>query len=171
MSSAVIPIMLLGIIVIGVLNKVKVFELFAEGVKEGLYTIFNLFPVFLGLFLAVSIFRASSLISVFSSIFEPILSFFKVPTELVGLVMLKPVSGSASLALFSEMVQEYGAMSYISFNAAIIMGTIETLMYAIAVYSGCVNKKMSYKVIILAIFGNIFSIILGTFFAKIFFNI
>ena len=95
------------------------------------------------------------------------MSFFKVPTELVGLVMLKPVSGSASLALFSEMVQEYGAMSYISFNAAIIMGTIETLMYAIAVYSGCVNKKMSYKVIILAIFGNIFSIIFCCFLRRL----
>lgn len=169
MDRAVIPVMLLCIILIGVLNKVKAFELFAEGVKEGLYTIFNLFPVFLGLFLAVSIFRASSLIFVFSSVFKPILGVFKVPAELVGLIMLKPVSGSASLAVFSEMVQEYGAMSYISFNAAIIMGTIETLMYAIAVYSGCVNKKMSYKVIILAILGNILSIVLGTFFAKMFF--
>lgn len=169
MTSMIIPIMLLCIIVIGALSRVNIFELFAEGVKEGLYTIFNLFPIFLGLFLAVSIFRASGLIFIFSGIMRPILELFKVPIELISLIMLKPVSGSASLAVFSEIVKESNSMSFISFNAAIIMGSTETLMYAIAVYSGSINKKMSYKVIILAILGNILSIILGSFFARIFF--
>lgn len=169
MSSVVIPLFIFAIVIAGVLNKVKVFEVFSQGVREGLYTVLNLFPVLLGLFLAVTLLRASGIISLISGLAEPILFVFNIPKELVGIIALKPISGSASLAVVTEIINEYDANSLISFIASVIMGSTETLVYAIAVYSGNINKKVSYKVIILAILGNILAVYLASLFGRLFF--
>lgn len=169
MSNAVIPFLILVIVLSGLFSRLKVFELFTKGVKEGLVTVFNLFPVLLGLFLAVTLLRASGLIGCISYLVEPFLSFLNIPKELVGIIALKPISGSASLAIATDIINEYDAKSLISFIAAIIMGSTETMVYAISVYSGNIKKKMSYKVLILAFLGNIIAVYLSAFFGRLFF--
>lgn len=169
MSGIVIPFLILIVVLSGLLSKLNVFELFVKGVREGLITVFNLFPVLLGLFLAVTLLRASGMINIISFLAEPFLTIIKIPKELVGIIALKPISGSASLAVVTEIIQEYNANSIISFIAAIIMGSTETMVYAISVYSGNINKKMSYKVFVLAILGNIIAIYLSSLFGRMFF--
>lgn len=168
-SVFIIPCLIFLIIFVGIISRVKVFELFADGAKEGLVTVFNLFPVLLGLFLAVSLLRVSGIISFLAGVFEGFFVLIGVPKELVGLILLKPFSGSASIAIASDIIKEYGVNSFISFIAAIIMGATETIFYAIAVYSGNIKKKISKKVIWLALLGNIIAIILSSFVGRIFF--
>lgn len=169
MNDFIVPFIIFIIIFLGFCEKKNTFDLFVEGAKEGLSTIFNLFPVLLGLFLAVNLLRASGIINLLAVLIEPVFSFFRVPSELIGLVLLKPFSGSASLAISTETMQEYGVNSFISFVAAIVMGATETIIYAISVYTGNVKKRLSYRVLILAFLGNFIAIILAAFLGGIFY--
>lgn len=169
MNDFIIPFIIFIIIFMSFYGKLNIFDLFVEGVKEGLNTVLNLFPILLGLFLAINLLRVSGIINLLSFIFNPIFSFFKIPGELIGLILLKPFSGSASLAIATETMQEYDVNSLISFVAAIIMGATETIIYAISVYTGNIKKKLSYKVLILAFLGNFIAIVLASFLGRIFY--
>lgn len=169
MNDFIIPCIIFIIIFMSFYGKLNTFDLFVDGVKEGLNTVLNLFPILLGLFLAINLLRASGIINLLSFIFNPIFSFFKIPGELIGLILLKPFSGSASLAIATETMQEYDVNSLISFVAAIIMGATETIIYAISVYTGNIKKKLSYKVLILAFLGNFIAIVLASFLGRIFY--
>ncbi|MBP3463145.1 MAG: nucleoside recognition domain-containing protein [Clostridia bacterium] len=169
MNDSIIPFIIFIIIFMAFWGKLNTFDLFVDGVKEGLNTVLHLFPILLGLFLAINLLRASGIINLLSVIFNPIFSFFEIPGELIGLILLKPFSGSASLAISTNIMEEYGVNSLITFVAAIIMGATETIIYSISIYTGNVKKKLSYKVLILAFLGNFIAIVLASFLGRFFY--
>lgn len=166
--------MILGIIVlvliIGLCEKVKVFDVFSEGVIEGLSIVYKLFPVLLGLFLAVNLLRVSGLLDFLAKSICNFFEFLKIPKELAGLVILKPVSGSASMAIGTELMKEYGTDSLIGIMVATIMGSTETTLYALAVYTGEIKKKIPVKLFVLALAGNFIGIYLSAFICRLYFN-
>ena len=144
-----IPIIFIIIILIAQVKGVEIFTEFISGVKSGVITVFNIFPSLLGLIVAIGVFRASGALDLIITFFEPIASFLKIPKELVPLAILRPISGSASLAMVSDILKTQGVDSFIGKVAAVMMGTSETILYTLSIYLGSIGvKKIRYTLIV-----------------------
>lgn len=156
-----VPGVVMLIILTGLTEKVKTYDLFVEGVKEGFRTVVNLFPTLIGLMLAVDLLRSSGCLEVMTVFWESIFAVINIPKEISVLALLRPISGSACIAYTTGLFEQYGINSSTGIISTIIMGSTETTLYALSVYTNRTMKKMSSKLAILAIAGNILSIILS----------
>ncbi len=168
-DKLVIPILIFTIIIASILEKRKTFDLFTEGVSEGFQTIINLFPVLLGLFLSVNMLRASGVINLFTDFLGGLFEILFIPKELISIILLKPISASSSLAIATDLFNEYGIDSMIGLIVSTILGATETTLYTVAVYTGAIKKKISKKLIILSILGNFLGIFLSVLVCRIIF--
>lgn len=160
-SKYAIAVVFLVILSFGLYNGVKVYDVFVEGAKEGAYTILKIMPSLIGLYVAIGVFRASGALELLIYAVSPITSFFKIPKEVLPLVLLRPISGSASLAMVSGIMENYGPDSFIGRIASIMMGSTETIFYTLAVYFGAVGiKKIRYTLVVSLIAGAV-SVILS----------
>ncbi|MFI0347659.1 MAG: nucleoside recognition domain-containing protein [Chthoniobacterales bacterium] len=125
------------------LRGVAVYEEFVEGAKEGFHVALRIFPYLVAILLAVGIFRAAGGIDFLSHLLAPILDVIGLPSQLLPLVFVRPLSGSAAVGLFSEIVKSQGPNSFISQLAGTILGGTETTFYVLAVYFGSVAIKHS----------------------------
>lgn len=169
-DSFIIPFFICFILLIGTKEKIKVFDSFSEGVKEGLHTILNLFPTLLALFLSVNLLRASGLIDFVAYVAMYVFKFFGIPREIISLVILKPISGSASVVIGTDLIKIYGVNSLIALIVGTIMGSTETTLYALAVYTGEIKKKISLKLLLFAILGNFLAVCISVIVCKLYFN-
>lgn len=153
LSTLAMPAIILLIVIYGVKEKNKVYDNFLEGAKEGLQIVYNIFPTLIGIFLAIGALRASGIIDLIVKILSPVLTILKIPAEIMPLAMLRPISGSASMAVATDIISQYGVDSTIGLIASTIMGSTETTFYTIALYTSAVGiKKTRYvlKVALLA---------------------
>ncbi len=141
MSNAIMPLIMLLIIVYGLIEKNKVFDIFLDGAKEGLEIVLKIFPTLIGLFVAIAVLRSSGILDLIISIISPVINLLKIPSEIMPLAMLRPISGSASIAVATDIMNNFGVDSDIGLIASTIMGSTETTLYTIAVYTGCVGIK------------------------------
>ncbi len=145
LSSIAIPMVILLIVVYGVKEKNKVFDSFLEGAKEGIEVVVNIFPTLVGLFVAIGLLRTSGVIDFIIKCISPLTNFLKVPSEIMPLIAIRPISGSASMAIASEIMKNYGVDNIIGTIASCIMGSTETTLYAIAIYTSAIGiKKTRY---------------------------
>lgn len=154
-SSIAIPIIITIIIFYGVLEKKKVYDIFVDGAKEGMEIVIKLFPILLGIFLSIGLLRNSGIIDFIINIISPITKICNIPNEILPLAMIRPISGSASTAVATDIMNKYGVDSKIGLIASTIMGATETTFYTIAIYTGCVNIKKTKFVIICALIGDV----------------
>jgi spore maturation protein B len=140
-SLYVIPVLFILILVVGLINNVKVYDAFVEGAKDGVTTVLKILPPLVGLMTAVAVFRASGALDFIIFLVEPIANLLGIPVETMPLALLRPVSGSASLALVADIIKKYGADSYIGRVASTMMGSTETIFYTLTVYYGSVGIK------------------------------
>lgn len=154
-SSAAMPVVILLIIVYGVIEKNKVYDTFLEGATEGAKLVFNLFPTLLGIFVAVGALRSSGIIDLVINILSPIINLLKIPAEIMPLAMLRPISGSASMAVATDIMAKYGVDTKIGLIASTIMGSTETTLYTIAVYTSCVGIKKIRFVLVASLIADI----------------
>ena len=140
-SSAAIPFTILIIIVYGLLEKNKVYDTFVEGAKEGIEIVFNIFPTLIGIFVAVGALRSSGILDLIIKFISPITNFFNIPSEIMPLALVRPISGSASMAVATDIMTTFGVDSKIGLIASTIMGSTETTLYTIAIYTSCVGVK------------------------------
>ena len=136
-SSAAIPTVILIIIMYGVIQKFKVYDTFIDGAKEGIEIVFRLFPTLIGIFLAVGALRNSGIIDLIINIISPVTSLLKIPSQVLPLAMLRPISGSASMAVAVDIMQKYGVDTTIGLITSTIMGSI----YDSSIYKLCWNKE------------------------------
>lgn len=141
LADYAIPITFLVVLCIGLYRDVKVFDIFIEGAKEGIATMLRIIPSLVGLFTAVGVFRASGAMELIVYIAKPITSLFNIPPEVLPLILLRPISGSASLALVSDIINVYGPDSFIGRLVSTIMGSTETIFYTLTIYCGSVGIK------------------------------
>lgn len=145
----VIPIIFVIILVIAQINHVDIFNEFILGAKNGLKTVYDIFPSLLGLIVAIGIFRESGALELVVVFLEPIANILKIPKEILPLAILRPISGSASLAMVSDIIKTYGVDSFIGKLAAVMMGSTETILYTLSIYLGSVGiKKIRYTLIV-----------------------
>lgn len=140
-SNIAVPFTVFIIVVYGLIEKNKIFDSFLEGAKEGIKIIYNIFPTLLGLFLAINVLRESGVIDSFINFFNPLFTLLKIPTEILPLALLRPISGSASMAIATDIMQKSGVDSYIGLIASTIMGSTETTLYTIALYTSAIGVK------------------------------
>ena len=162
-SSAAMPVIILLIIVYGLIEKIKVFDTFIKGAKDGVKVVIRIFPTLIGLFVAIGALRSSGILDVFISFIKPALNVLKIPSEIMPLAMLRPISGSASIAIATDIMSKYGADSNIGLIASTIMGSTETTLYTIAIYTGAVGIKNIRFVLWAALCADLIGIIASVF--------
>lgn len=161
LSNAIIPIMITLIVLYAIIEKVKVFDTFIEGAKEGANIVISLFPTLIGLFVAIGALRSSGIINFFINILSPITNCIGVPNEIMPLALLRPISGSASIAVGTDIMQQYGVDSQIGLIVSTIMGSTETTLYTIAIYTSVVKIKKTRGILIAALIGDIVGMLIS----------
>lgn len=134
-----IPLLLLGIPLYGHIKKVKVYEVFVEGAREGFFTAIRIIPYLVAMLAAIGIFRASGAMDVVVKVLSPITNLMGMPAEILPMGLMRSLSGGGAQGLMVELFNTYGPDSFIGRMASIAMGSTETTMYVLAVYFGVVK--------------------------------
>lgn len=142
-SNIAVPISIFIIISYGVISKLNIFDIFINGAKEGLKIVINIFPTLIGLFLAIELLSSSGILDFVTKLIFPMLSFFNIPTEIMPVAILRPISGSGSIAIATELMRKEGVDTKMGLIISTIMGATETVLYTIAVYTSSVGIKKS----------------------------
>ena len=136
---------------------VKVYDIFVDGAREGISTIIKIIPPLVGLMVAIGVFRASGALDLLIYAAEPFAKLLGIPSEVMPLALMRPISGSASLAMVAEIVKIYGPDSFIGRVVSTMMGSTETIFYTLAVYFGSVGIKNIRFTLIAALIADIVS--------------
>ena len=150
-----IPVLLVFFPLVGMIRKVKVYDVFIEGAKDGFQVAVRIIPFLVGILVAIGMFRASGAMDLLTNALRPAMSAIHFPPEIFQLFVLRPLSGSGSLALATDIIKRYGPDSLIARIAATMYGSSETLFYVLAVYFGAVGVKRTRHAIPSAIVGDV----------------
>ncbi len=143
-----IPCFLLGIPLYGAAKKIKVYESFVEGAKEGFQIGVRIIPYLVAILVAVGMLREAGAIDLMSSWLDPVLRRVGIPAEILPLAIMRPLSGSGSMGIVTELIKTHGPDSFIARLAASAYASTETTFYVLAVYFGAVGiKKVRYAVV------------------------
>lgn len=154
-SNLAMPMIILLIVAYGLKEKNKVFDTFLVGAKEGIETTFKIFPTLIGLFVAIGALRSSGILECITHIASPILNLINFPGELMPLALLRPVSGSGSMAIATDIMKNCGVDTMLGIMASTIMGSTETTLYTIAIYTSCIKVKKTRGILIAALTADI----------------
>ena len=169
-SLSLIPFLIVLILFYGLIKRVPCYEVFVSGAKEGLYLAFKILPYLVAIVVSVSMFRASGAIDLLTKMLSPVLEFLKIPVDTFALMITRSISGSASLGIFSDIVNSSGANSFAAKLSAVIVGSSETTFYVLSVYFGSVGiKKMRYA-LLLGLLADAFGVVMAIFVSKYFFS-
>ena len=141
LSAFAIPAIIGIVILYALIRKCEVYSAFTLGATDGLKTAVSIAPQLVGLIVAIRMFSASGAMDVIVDFISPVTRFLHVPTEVMPFALLRPVSGSGSLAMATEIFTKYGADSFAGRVASVMMGSTETTFYVSAVYFGAVGVK------------------------------
>lgn len=158
-SNIAMPLMIIIIVLYGVIERKKVFDIFIEGAKEGIGVVFNIFPTLVGLFVAIGALRSSGIIDLIINFLTPVLNLVNFPTEILPLALIRPISGSSSIAVATDIMNKFGVDSNIGLMASVIMGSTETTVYTIAVYTSSVGIKKTRFVLWAALIADFVGIV------------
>ncbi|MCD5323044.1 MULTISPECIES: spore maturation protein [Pontibacillus] len=140
-STWMIPLLILLVLIVGTIKQVPTYETFVEGGKEGIKMAISLLPFLLGMMVAIAIFRASGAMESIVALFSPLLQLVGVPSEIVPLAMVRPISGTAALGMTTEIIGTHGPDSFLGRLASTMQGSTDTTLYIITVYFGAVGIK------------------------------
>lgn len=145
-SLYAIPVILLGIPTYGMLKKVKVYEAFTEGAKDGFTNAIRIIPFLIAMLVAIGVLRASGALNYFSQFVAPVTRLIGMPAEVLPMALMRPLSGGGANGIMVELFKEHGPDSLIGRMASVIAGSTDTTFYVIAVYFGAVGvKKIRYS--------------------------
>ena len=165
----VIPCLLILLTLYCFFKKINVYDAFVDGANGAIPLVVSIFPYLIAIFLMCEVFEISGLSSAIIKLLSPIMKGLGIPVELTKLILLKPFSGSGSLALLTEIYKTYGTNSYLSILASAIYGSSETVFYVSAVYlSKCKNKKVT-KAILISLFATFLATIICSNVLKLFY--
>ena len=167
LSGVAMPLVIFIILMYGMVERKKVFNIFLEGASQGLEITLKIFPTLIGLFVAISLLRNSGLIDFLVDIISPILNVLSFPKEVMPLALLRPISGNASIAIATDIMKNFGVDSKIGLITATIMGSTETTIYTIAVYTSSVKVTKTRFILIAALMADLAGIVASVVFCRI----
>ena len=150
-----IPILLVGIPLVGLIRGVKVYDVFIEGAKEGFDVAVKIIPFLVGILVAIGMFRGSGAMDLLMAALRPLVASTGFPAELVPLAILRSLTGSGSLAFTTDLIKTSGPDSVIGRMAATLYGSSETTFYVLAVYFGAVGVRRTRHAVPAALVGDL----------------
>ena len=169
-SAYLVPVLLAFVALFGLGRRVNVYDALTQGAREGLDILAGILPSLVGLLTAVYMLRASGAMDLLGSLLAPVLARLGIPPETVGLLFVRPVSGSGALAIGSELMAAYGPDSYIGRVAAVMLGSTETTFYTIAVYFGSAGIRKTRYAIPAALLADLAGFMSAAFAVRLFFG-
>ncbi len=160
-SDLAMPFVILIIVLYGLIERNKVFDNFLDGAKEGLEIVLSILPTLIGLFVAIGALRSSGILDIIIRIITPLLNVIHFPSEIMPLAMLRPISGSGSIAVATDILKRYGVDSTIGMMASTIMGSTETTLYTIAIYTSSVKIKKTRFVLFASLMADLVGIVVS----------
>ncbi len=141
LSSWAIPLTILLVLSVGLIRKVKIYEEFVDGAKEGFQVGVRIIPYLVAILAAIAAFRASGALDMLTSMLAPLFSLVGFPPEALPMALIRPLSGSGALGVMTELINTHGPESFIGRLASVMMGSTETTFYILAVYLGAVGIR------------------------------
>ena len=154
MTDYIVPLILLGISLLALRRRENAYDILLQGASEGLTLIKSILPALILLLTAVHMLKASGAVEGLSALASPLFSLFGIPAETAMLVLIRPISGSAALAVGAELMAEHGVDSLIGRTAAVMLGSTETTFYTISVYFGAAGIKKTRYTLPAALFAD-----------------
>lgn len=168
-SNSIIPIIILGIVIHGKIKGVDIYDSFVKGAIDGLKAAWSILPYIIGIFLAIGIFKSGKGIDMLEFIFKPIAELFSIPKELIGLIIVKPLSGSGALGMYNELVSRVGMGNLVEQMGATIVGASETIFYTMAIYFGSLKIKNTRHTLACAMMSHVAGVLAAVFICYILF--
>ena len=169
MSDYVVPLILLSASLLALHKKENAYDLLLQGGAEGLKLLVTITPALVILLTAVHMLRASGAFELLSGLLSPLFSRLGIPPETAILVLIRPISGSAALAVGAELMAQYGPDSAIGRTVAVMLGSTETTFYTISVYFGAVGIHKTRYAVPAALIADLVGFIMASFTVRLFF--
>ncbi|GAB4295668.1 MAG: spore maturation protein [Myxococcota bacterium] len=169
-SDWTIPLIAVLLLGYGMIKRVKVYESFIEGAKEGFEVALRIIPYLVAILVAVGMFRASGALELLTKALSPITEPFGFPAEAIPMALIRPLSGSGAFGIMTETIKAHGPDSYIGLLVSTIQGSTETTFYVLAVYFGAVSISKSRYAIPAALSADVVGIIASVFICRIMFT-
>lgn len=169
LGNYLLPIVVFLIIIVAFIKKVSLYDTFVEGAKEGILLGFQVFPCLIGMIFGINILLRSGFIS---DIFNNLSFFFSkigVPTEILPLAIVRPISGNASFAIMIDLFKTFGVDSYIGRIAAIMQGATDTTLYVISLYFGSIGIKNIRYALKAGLFADLVTLVMSILLVNLFF--
>lgn len=170
MTDYIVPILLILSTALALRKGENSYDLLLSGAAEGLKLLLTLIPALILLLTAVSMLRSSGAMELLSEFLSPVFRLFGIPPETAMLVLIRPISGSAALAVGAELMQEYGPDSLIGRTAAVMLGSTETTFYTISVYFGAAGIRKTRYAIPAALIADLVGFLMASFSTRLFFR-
>lgn len=149
LSKIVIPLFVFFIVFYGFIKKVNLYDSFLEGAKDGLQISVNIFPNVIAMVFAINIFLDSNFVYEILRVFEGFLMKVNIPLDILPMAILRPISGTATLAIMNDIFMSYGPDSYAGRLASVLQGCTDTTIYVLALYFGSIGvKKIRYSLVV-----------------------
>lgn len=170
LSKIIIPLFVLFIIVYGVKKKVNVYDTFLVGAKEGLIMVFHIAPTIIAMVFAVNIFLDSQFLEGALSFLQPLFELSNIPSDILPMALLRPISGTASLAIMNDIFINFGPDSYVGRLASTLQGCTDTTIYVLALYFGSIKVTKTRYALPVGLFADMMGIIAAFVITAIFFG-
>ena len=169
MTDYLVPLLLLGISLLALKRQEDAYDLLLSGAAEGLKMLLSIVPALVVLMTAVSMLRSSGAMELLSRFLAPVFSFFGIPPETAPLVLIRPISGSAALAVGAELMATHGVDSQTGRTVAVMLGSTETTFYAISVYFGAAGIRKTRYTVPAALFADFVGFLMASWSVKFLF--
>ncbi|MSU02850.1 spore maturation protein [Tissierella pigra] len=169
-STYAIPLIIVGFIVFGMSKKVKVYESFTEGAKEGFSTAVRIIPFLVAMLVAIGAFRASGAMDLLTKALSPITNLIGMPGEVLPMAFMRPLSGGGAQGVMTDLITTHGPESLIGRMAAVMMGSTETTFYVLAVYFGSVAVKKQRHALSVGLLADLAGLITAVIVTRLFFG-
>lgn len=169
MVDYIVPLLLLTASLLALRRKENTYDLLLSGAADGLKLLLSITPALIFLLTAVSMLRASGAVELISSLLAPVFEFFGIPPETAILVLIRPLSGSAALAVGADLMAQYGPDSMIGRTVAVMLGSTETTFYTISVYFGAAGIKKTRYTIPAALIADLTGFLVASLTVRLFF--
>ena len=165
-----IPFLLFIIPILAIKNKVKVYESFVDGAKGGFEVAVKIIPYLVAILVAIAMFRASGAMDIFVKIITPLTNLIGMPAEALPAALMRPLSGSGTLGIATELMKEHGPDSFIGRLVSTLYGSTETTFYVIAVYFGSVGINITRHAVPGGLVGDLAGLLAALFICRIVFG-
>lgn len=169
MTDYIIPVLMLLTSLLALRKKENTYDLLLSGASDGLKLLVSIIPALVLLLTAVTMLRSSGAVALMSRYFAPVFTFFGIPPECAMLVLIRPISGSAALAVGAELMAQHGVDSIVGRTVAVMLGSTETTFYTISVYFGAAGIQKTRYTVYAALLADLTGFIMASLCVRLFY--